>query len=567
MPMDGVTFNLVARELHALLAGGRVDKITQPERDELILLIRNGGENHLLLLSASPACARAQITRAKKANPLEPPNLCMLMRKHLSGARVIEIRQAESDRILEIEFEHIDELGDKARKTLICEFMGKHSNLILVGSDGKIMESARRVTEFISSFREVLPGIAYRRPPAHGKIPFDRAEESALCAALRDKGGLISRALAGSISGLSAPLSRELAYRATGNEDATLENHDIPSLSRAVCGALREILTNPQPRLLLSATGAPLDLMAFPYFSRQGQPTRAYDTLSDAIDDFYFLRDREERIQQKSAALHRVLKNNIERLEKKIALQIAALESGERAEEYRIKGEMLSASPHLVKKGMKKVRLPNYYDPDCQELEVELDEKLSATANAQRYFKLYKKAQVARKLAEEQRAKAAEELEYLDGQLENLSLCTDESDLAEVREELMRFGYVKDTASRRQMKALPASEPLRFTSADGTLIFVGKNNVQNERLTFSAQGDEWWLHAKDIPGSHVIIKSVSPSNETLLEAAKLAAKYSKSGASSHVPVDYTQRKFVKKPGGSKPGFVTYTHQRTLFVTP
>ena len=567
MPMDGVTFCWIARELHKTLVGGRVDKITQPERDEVILTVRNGGENHALLLSASPACARAQITRGKKANPLEPPNLCMLMRKHLIGGRVAQIRQAESDRILEVIIEHSDELGDRTQKTLVCEFMGKHSNLILVSADGKILESARRVNETISSFREVLPGLPYRRPPAHGKLPFDRLEEDALCRAFSECSGSIARAVASCVSGVSAPLSREIAYRVCGNEDGTLENVEKRSLARAVCRAFEEILSQCVPSILLNESGVPIDLMAFPYLSRAGLPVRSYATLSEAVDDYYLLRDREERIQQKSASIHRVLKNNIERLEKKIALQIEALESGERAEEYRMKGEMLSASPHLVKKGMKKVLLPNYYDESCASIEVELDEKLSATANAQRYFKLYKKAQVARKLAEEQREKAVTELDYLEGQLENLAKCSNEPELWEIREELVKQGYVKDTASRRQMKALPPSEPMRFTSRDGTAILVGKNNVQNERLTFSAQGDEWWLHVKDMPGSHVIIKSVSPSQETLLEAARLAARYSKGASSSNVPVDYTQRRYVKKPGGSKPGFVIYTHQKTLYVTP
>ena len=246
-------------------------------------------------------------------------------------------------------------------------------------------------------------------------------------------------------------------------------------------------------------------------------------------------------------------------MEKKLLIKQEALAEGARSEEYRVKGEMLTASPHLVKKGMKRVLLPNYYDENCAMLEVELDEKLNAAANAQRYFKLYRKAQVARKLAEEQIAEATEELGYLENQMENLELCEGEAELAEIREELVRLGYIRSTQSRRQMKALPPSTPLHFVAPDGTEVFVGRNNVQNERLTFSAQPDEWWLHAKDMPGSHVIVKSAHPS--------RLAAKYSKGSASSSVPVDYAQRRYVKKPGGAKPGFVIYTHQKTLLVKP
>ena len=436
-----------------------------------------------------------------------------------------------------------------------------------MSADGRIIESARRITENISSFREVVPGVDYCRPPAHGKLPFDQLTPEAVAAALDGRGGSLAKALMGAVSGLSTPLARELAYRLTGDEDASMDGREVLPLAQRLCAEMDAILAHPEPRVLLNENGETAEFTAFAYRSREGQRYRAYATLSEAIDDFYFSRDREERIKQKSAAIHRVLKNNIERVEKKLLIKQEALAEGARSEEYRVKGEMLTASPHLVKKGMKRVLLPNYYDENCAMLEVELDEKLNAAANAQRYFKLYRKAQVARKLAEEQIAEATEELAYLENQLENLELCEGEAELAEIREELVRLGYIRSTQSRRQMKALPPSTPLRFAAPDGTEVFVGRNNVQNERLTFSAQPDEWWLHAKDMPGSHVIVKSTRPSDETLLFAARLAARYSKGSASSSVPVDYTQRRHVKKPGGAKPGFVLYTHQKTLLVKP
>lgn len=567
MPMDGVTFHLIANELNALLVNGRVDKITQPERDEVIITVRSQGENHNLLLSASAGCARAHITKVKKSNPLEPPNLCMLMRKHLIGGRIRFVRQALSDRILEIGIEHIDELGDQNEKIIICEFMGKHSNIIFVNKDGRIMESARRVNETISSVREVLPGLMYMRPPAHGKMPFDMLNENALANALITSSGLLSKALQGIISGLSAPLSRELAFRVTGNEDARVEDTDAHISAKRICSEMENILSSPSPSVQLSETGEAMDLFAFEYKSRVSFNQTSFATLSGAIDHFYFSRDLEERMKQKSAAVHKVIKNNIERLEKKIALQLEALESGEHMEEYRIKGELLSACPHLVKKGMKSVFIPNYYDENLAPMEIALDEKLNATANAQKYFKLYRKAQSAKKLAEEQRQLALEELVYLEGQMENLGKCTDEPSLFELRTELVKFGYIKDTSTRRQTKALPPSSPFRYVSADGTEIFVGRNNLQNEKLTFGAELNEWWLHVKDAPGSHVIVKSENPTDETMFFAAKLAAKHSSLSAGSNVPVDYTRRKYVKKPSGAKPGFVIYTHQKTAFVTP
>ena len=250
-----------------------------------------------------------------------------------------------------------------------------------------------------------------------------------------------------------------------------------------------------------------------------------------------------------------------------MTLQQEAYDSAGSSQEYRIKGEMLTASPHLVKKGMTSVLLPNYYDENCAPMKVELDEKLDAAANAQRYFKLYKKAQVARKLAQEQLESGREELSYLEGQMENLMLCTDEASLEELRQELVRAGYIREAASRRRMKALPPSKPMEFLSPDGTRILAGRNNVQNEALTFGADSEEMWLHTKNVPGSHVIIKSASPSDETLAYAAGIAARFSAAGASSGVEVDYTRRRYVKKPSGARPGFVTYTHQHTVVAKP
>ena len=566
MPMDGLTLSLVTRELREALVGGRVDRITQPERDELNILVRNHGRNQLLLLSASAGCARAHITREKKVSPLEPPMLCMLLRKHISGGRVRDVRQINGDRILEVEFEHLDELGDSARKILICEFMGRHSNLILVDGEGRILECARRVTESMSSVREVLPGLRYERPPAHGKTPFD-APEADIVRALQGASGPLHKAIAASISGLSVQTARELAFRAAGNEDAHTQELDMSSIAPAVARALSEVQGEAAPALLFAETGEPVDVVAFPYLSRAALRSERFATISEAMDAFYRARDRAERIKQKSAALHRVLKNNIERCERKLALQKEALLGSERMEEYRVKGELLTASLHLAKKGMKSVTIPNYYEEGTPDLEVQLDEKLSPGQNAQRYFKLYQKARSAKRLAAEQVEKTTEELNYLEGQMLNLSACEEESELAELREELEKYGYVRKNHNRRQMKKLEPSKPMRFDSPTGIPILVGKNNLQNDKLTFTAEPNEWWLHAKDMPGSHVIVLSADPDEETLRMAARLAARYSKGASAGKVPVDMTRRRYVKKPAGAKPGFVIYTNQKTVLAEP
>ena len=567
MPFDGFTLGLVARELDGALTGGRVNRIIQPERDEIIMTIRNGGANHQLLLSATANCARAHLTTTRKNNPLEPPALCMLMRKHLTGGRVVGVRALECDRILEIEIEHFDELGDKSRKRIVCEFMGKHSNIIFIGADNRIIDSARRVNEQISSVREVLPGLRYEMPPAHGKLPYDRVTPEALLSAMSGMNGPLHRLIAQCVSGMSAQMARELAYRATGSEDAHTDEIDLAAACASVSASLSDIPSQIAPAILYGDDGAPVDAVAFEYRSRAALRAERYPSISEALDTFYRSRDMSERLKQKSAALHRALKKNIERCERKLALQQEALLGSQRMEEYRLKGELLTANLHLARKGETSVDVPDYYSEGMPLVRVELDPRLSPGQNAQRYFKLYQKARNAQTLAAEQIEKTSAELDYLEGQLDNLEKCQAEAELFELRAELERFGYVKANRNRRQMKQLPPSQPMRFTAPSGRVILVGKNNLQNDKLTGTAQPNEVWLHAKDMPGSHVIIVGENPDDETLLFAARLAALYSKGRTSSRVPVDYTLRRFVKKPGGAKPGFVIYTNQHTLYVQP
>ena len=568
MPMDGFTLHFLARELREALVGARVDRAVQPERDEVLLTMRNHNENFNVLFSASAGCARAHITRVKKNNPLEPPMLCMLLRKHLSGARVTDVRQIDCDRILEIAFEHFDELGERTTKTLVCEFMGKHSNLIFLTADGKIIDSARHVTEQISSVRQVLPGLYYQRPPAHGKLPFLALEPAALAARLAEAPKTLHKALSECVSGLSTQTAREIAYRTLGDENASTGSLAPEAVAEAVVRVIQEMLGEFSPALLYApGEDAPIDAVPIPFKSRAHLDCRPMPSLSAALDEFYRARDLAERMQQKSAALHRVLKNNLERSEKKLAIQEEALLNCERAEDYRIKGELLMANLHLVSKGAKRVSVPNYYDEALTPMEIELDERISPAQNAQRYFKRYQKARSARKFALEQKAIAQEEIRYLASQLLALETCTEEAELAEIREELEKLGYVRANHNRRQMKKLPPSTPLRFTAPSGAEIFVGKNNRQNDELTFSAKPGYVWLHAKDMPGSHVVIVGENPDEATIRFAASLAARYSSGRESGRVPIDYALKKYVKKPSGAKPGFVTYTNQKTLYAEP
>lgn len=566
MPMDGVTLGFIAREVNALI-GGRIDKITQPERDELFIAVRSKGSNETLLVSASASCARAHLTQTKKVSPMEPPMFLMILRKHLSGGRIVNILQILGDRILEIHVESLNELGDLSVKRLVCEFMGKHSNIILVAQDGRIIDSMRRVTEDISRVRDVLPGLFYMRPPSHGQLPYDALDEGVLSEKLAGESGLLHRAVSKTISGLSPKTARELALRAAGSEDAVIEQANAAIVAKKLVMLLLSLPDNPSPALIKSPDGDYVDFCAFHYGSYTGLEVLPFKNLSSAMDVFYTSRDLKDRVRQKSSALHRVLKNNVERCEKKLALQFEALQGSERMEEYRLKGDLLTASLYLIKKGAAWAEIPNYYDPEMRALRIELLPQLSPGQNAQRYFKLYQKARSAQKLAKEQCERTAEELQYLEGQLDNLSKCTEESEIAEIRDELEKIGYVRPNHNRRTKKALPPSMPLKFTSRGNLDIFVGKNNVQNDKLTFSARSTDTWLHAKDIPGSHVLIPSSNPDKQTIEDAATLAAYYSKARTSSNVPVDITQKKYVKKPGGTRPGFVIYSNQTTVFVTP
>ncbi|MBR0463584.1 MAG: NFACT family protein [Clostridia bacterium] len=567
MPMDGFMLSYVIRELNDELVGGRVDRISQPEKDELLLSIRNRGKNSVLLISASANAARMHLTREKKVSPLEPPMFCMLMRKHLLGGRVLGFEQDGGDRVARIRFEVLDEMGDYVARKLVCEFMGRHSNVMLLRHDGVIVDSVSRISEDISSVRSVLPGLPYQQPPAQGKLDPLTMTPGELAARLGTAGD-VSKALQAAVSGLSPQTAREMALRAAGDTDARLEGKDVFALSEALCGLLGPNRPACRPVLVTDENGQAVDVTPFPYLSRAALTNRRMDNVSGAQEAYFGARDHADRIHQKSSAIYHLLKNNIDRCEKKLGLQMQSLQEGERMEEFRVKGELLSASLYAVNKGQAKVELANYYDPEQKPLSIDLDVRLTPAQNAQRYFKLYQKARSAKRLAGEQVKKTQEELLYLQGQMENLGKCTEEAELYEIREELERLGYIKaNKAARKGVKNLPPSKPLKMQASDGTVILIGKNNLQNDKLTFDAMPDEVWLHAKDIPGSHVIIVGENPSEKTIEEAAGLAAYYSKGRTGSRVAVDYTLRRYVKKPSGAKPGFVIYTHQRTLYVQP
>lgn len=568
MPLDGLTLGFIARELKQKLVGGRVDRVLQPESDEIHLLIRSLGENQRLLLCAGANAARVHLTAHNKQNPQEPPMLCMLLRKHLQGGRVMDVRRVAGDRILEIDIENIDELGESVVRTLVCELMGRHSNIILHLPDGRIIDSVRHVDESISRVRQILPGLIYTYPPEQDKLNPDTCTAEEIAEALARNAGRLDKAIQASLRGMSPQASRELSFRLAGGEGAYTQDMNLPVAAQRLRTLLDEMESWGPPVLLLDEDNAPADCFPFPQLCREGMPMREVsEGISAALDQFHYERDRVERMRQRSQTLHRTLKTHIERCEKKLAIQIEALENADRMDEYRKYGELIQANLYRLKKGMDKANVEDFYEPDAPTISIPMDVRYTPTQNAQRYFKLYQKARSARQMAAEQKEKTETELRFLEEQLDDLRKCTQPQELSEMRELLVASGHVKPVKSRVKPRKAEPSQPFHYISSEGIDIFVGKNSVQNDRLTMSARGDEMWLHAKNMPGSHVIIRSTQVSEKTLLEAAMLAAYYSKGQTSAQVPIDYTLRRYVKKPGGSPAGFVIYVNQKTLYITP
>ena len=566
MPMDGLTLGFAAREINERIAGGRIDKITQPEKDAIVLLVRAESTNYKLLLCASPNNARLHFTTQNFSNPLEPPMFCMLLRKQLMSGRILEVKQIGGDRVIHIDIDTVDEMGDHVLRRLVLEIMGRHSNLILVDGDGRILDAARHVSLDMSRVRQVQPGLPYLPPPGQDKLdPVDVTAETLL--PYLEKAGDVPfhKAIAASVSGMSMPTAKELAFRVL--ERGADRPDDLSAAAARLADLIRRLPAMCDPRVLLDDDGDPADVFAFPYLMHPLENQAEAASVSAALERYFGTRDRQDRLNQKSASMVKLLKTHIERCEKKLAQQEEDLSNAAKMEEYRLRGEILNANLWQLKKGQTEATLPNFYDEEGGMITIPMDIQLTPVQNAQRYFKKYQKARTTREMAAEQHESTLKELDYLESALLDVGKCVGESELEEIRNELASTGYVKKTTNRRQQRALPKSKPYHYRSVDGIDIFVGKNAAQNERLTGDARPNEMWLHAKDMPGSHVIIKAEGNiPDSTLAQAATLAAWYSKGQHSTMVPIDYTLKRYVKKIPGGATGMVTYTNQKTAYMT-
>ncbi|AGK53020.1 Rqc2 family fibronectin-binding protein [Bacillus sp. 1NLA3E] len=557
MSFDGIFTRAITNELSLALKGGRINKIQQPFPNELLMVIRANGKNHRLLLSIHPSYARVQLTNEVYENPNEPPMFCMLMRKHLEGFILEDISQISLDRMIVFEVKGRNELGDISCKQLIVEIMGRHSNIILVDKDrNMILDSIKHVSFAVNSHRAILPGQPYILPPAQDKVsPFDLNEE-AILRTLDFNAGKLDQQLVSSFAGVSPLLAKEVVFQA-----GIANRVSLPKTFTTMFQKLKNYDYSPA----ITISKGKESFYLFPLEHLQGE-TKIFPSLSEMLDRYYFGKAERDRVKQKSSDLLRFMINEKEKNEKKIVKLKATFADAEKANEYQLYGELLTANLYAVTRGMKEVQVINYYDENGATIKIPLDPQKGPSDNAQRYFTKYQKAKTALEIVKQQIEKAEQEVGYFESLLQQVETASPR-DIEEIREELIEEGYMKD---RRKKQKKSQAKPLldSYQATDGTEILVGKNNKQNDYLTNKvAARDEIWLHTKDIPGSHVVIRSRTPQEKTIIEAAELAAYFSKARTSSSVPVDFTLVRHVKKPSGAKPGFVIYDHQQTVFVTP
>lgn len=568
MAMDGLSLYASMLEMSGALTGGKIDKIQQTDKEELILLVRNSGRNFRLLLNVSAAGNRAQLTELKKQAPAEAPMFCMLLRKRITGGKILRFDQDRLDRTLKITIEAYNELGDRAEYAMYCELMGKHSNIILVNERNVIVDAIKHVGLGMSSVRFVMPGLEYTPPPAQDKLDPLKASAEDIYAFLDCGAKEIGKALAEALFGLSPAVANRLIQRYTSKKRCDELCRAEKERLASELALFYESMAKGEEKVSAELDALNETIAVYP-FRLDGENIRTYDSIGEALDSLYINTDKREWAKRHGASARRVLQNNTERCEKKLALYADALNCEEQMEQCRIYGELLTANLHMLKGGMDTAVVLNYYMENPEKIAIAMDRQLSPGENAQRYYKKYQKLKAARNMALVQREQTLDELSYLEGQLDNLTKCTAENELEELIEELKEQGYIKrDKNGKKKMKQA-ASKPMHFVSSNGADIFVGKNNRQNDELTLRfASPNDIWLHTKNIPGSHVIVKGADESDtETLEQAALLAAYYSRARGGENVAVDYTPRKFVRKPAGAKPGMVIYTTNKTAFVTP
>ena len=558
MAFDGVTIACIREELDHLLVGGRIQKIAQPEKDELIITVKNNSNLYRLLVSVDPSLPLVYITETNKQSPMTAPAFCMLMRKHLQGAKIISITQPGLERILDFQVEHYNELGDLCTKHIIIELMGKHSNLIFVDHNKRIIDSIKHVSQMVSSVREVLPGREYFIPQTQQKEELFTITETVFFERLVQQETTVQQNLYQIITGISPSLANVLCYEAEIDANtyfSLLSDQNKQALWQAVSLLKNKLLNKEYHPAILYENGIPVDYYVIESSFYDGKDTVKYESIQKLLEQFYALRNQIIRIKQKSTDLRRIVHTALERNLKKAELQEKQLLDTEKKEQFRVYGELLHTYGYEAKPQDKEIKVLNYYNQE--ELVIPLDPMLTAAENAKKYFDKYNKMKRTYEALSQYIKETKEEIAHLESVESALNMALMEEDLIQIKEELTQEGYIK---RKNIKKEKVTSKPYHFLSSDGFHMYVGKNNYQNDDLTFQfATGNDWWFHAKNIPGSHVILKSEGKEvpDKTFEEAASLAAYFSKARGNEKVEVDYVEKKHVKKPSGAKPGFVVY----------
>ncbi|MDA2631197.1 NFACT RNA binding domain-containing protein [Bacillus cereus] len=559
MAFDGLFTRAITHEITNSLYTGRISKIYQPSKYEILLHIRANGKNQKLILSAHPTYARLHLTNQNYDSPALPPMFCMLLRKHLEGGFIEKIEQIDLERIIQITVRSRNEIGDESLKTLVIEIMGRHSNIILVDTKtNNILDSLKHVSLAVNRHRTVYAGAEYIAPPAQHKInPLQIETNDEFIRPLDFLSGNMDKQLVGTFTGISPLFAKEVVKKAgMVNEKA---------LADAFFSIQKPLLTHTYSPTMTTSNGKEFFYL-FPLAHLAGE-NKTFSSVSELLDRFFFGKAERDRVKQQAHDLERFMQNEKNKNEKKLIKLEKTLQDAGKADKYQLFGELLTANMYALKKGDKDIEVVNYYDENGGTIKIALDPLKTPSENAQRYFQKYQKAKNSIVVVEEQIEKTKEEILYFDSLLQQMEAASSK-DIEEIREELAEEGYMRNRKTKNAKKKPTKPVLDKYVASDGTEIFVGKNNKQNDYLTTKfARRDEIWLHTKDIPGSHVVIRSLEPAEETLLEAAKIAAYYSKAKESSSVPVDFTKIRHVKKTSGAKLGFVTYDNQQTVYVTP
>ncbi len=567
MAFDGITVAAVAQELKDTLTGGRITKIAQPETDELLLTIKTPAGANRLYISASASLPLIYLTDENKPSPMTAPNFCMLLRKHIGNGRITEISQPGLERIIHLDIEHLDELGDLCRKKLVIEIMGKHSNIIFCDDKGTIVDSIKHVNAQMSSVREVLPGREYFIPDTMAKLdPLDISPE-AFSDALIQKPAQLGKAIYTSFTGISPIVAEEICCLAGLDSQMTardLSEDMLAHLYRQFSYYMEQIKSRAFRPVIYYNGNTPKEFCAVMLSHFKQYDAVEYDSISKVLIRYYADKNTLTRIRQKSTDLRHVVQTALERNRKKYDLQSKQLKDTENREKYKVYGELINIYGYNLPSGSRELTALNYYTD--QEITIPLDPVLTPQENSQKYFAKYNKQKRTCEALTKFIQETSEDIQYLESISNALDIALSEADLAQIKEELIQSGYVRRKSARKKVKL--TSKPMHYISSDGYHMYVGKNNLQNDELTFSfAVGNDWWFHAKGAPGSHVIVKTNGAElpDRTFEEAGRLAAYYSKNRGSDKVEIDYVEKKHVKKPNGAKPGFVVYYTNYSLVI--